>query len=460
MMKRILILFAFLLSAYPLSVWAACTGSSPTWISSADSASVNSCISSASAGDTINVQAGTFSWSPTLTKRVSIIGGSGGGTTTINGSLYFTPTINQDTYQLRVSNFTINGSGSSGEGNAVIQWGSRTTDYNLGTGIPQPYNARLDHCIITNNGTGVAVSIHDTLYGVIDHNTFGTSGAGYTYVMWNESSYRENAFNVHPQMDYTPGGIGSLYVEDNIVWVNNDGRLVAHNVGGRVVYRYNTINFRGSNQAIMDIHGTQGVDYASAWGVEFYGNLAGSGSGGIADVRSGIDRFFWNVSPGAGIQYYFGQLMVCPSTNPEAEMIHDSYSWNNRASYTGSLGYPYTGTTGNCGGHTRPAVGVDYFYENSSPGVTSGTLANIPGTCTTGQGYWATNQTAGLTNLTNYVGDITTNPSRQTIQGTLYKCTSSNTWTAFYTPYTYPHPLTTGIPGGIPVVRPSAPVLR
>jgi hypothetical protein len=27
------------------------------------------------------------------------------------------------------------------------------------------------------------------------------------------------------------------------------------------------------------------------------------------------------------------------------------------------------------------------------------------------------------------------------ISGTLYKCTAINTWTAYYTPYTYPHPL-------------------
>jgi len=35
---------------------------------------------------------------------------------------------------------------------------------------------------------------------------------------------------------------------------------------------------------------------------------------------------------------------------------------------------------------------------------------------------------------------VGTNPSTP-ISGTLYKCTSANTWTAYYTPYTYPHPL-------------------
>jgi hypothetical protein len=68
----------------------------------------------------------------------------------------------------------------------------------------------------------------------------------------------------------------------------------------------------------------------------------------------------------------------------------------------------------------------------SSIGVGQGTFANRPSTCTAGtdpaQGniaapgvaYWATDQS------------------------TLYVCNPTNTWTAYYTPYTYPHPLTQG----------------
>jgi hypothetical protein len=451
MMKRIFMIFVYLLLAYPFSVWAACTGSSPTWVSSADSTSINSCISQASPGDTINVQSGTFSWSPTLSKRVSIIGGYGGGTTTINGRLTFVPTVGSETYILRVSNFTINGGGGTGDSAAVIEWGSGSADFNLGT--ENPHGARLDHCTILNNGTGNGVSLHDTLYGVIDHNTFGSSSGGYTYVLWNESGYRTNAFGISPQSTYAPGMAGSgrsTYFEDNIVYVNADGRLIAHNVGGRTCFRYNTIHLRGAIQGVMDIHGTQGSDYASAWGVEFYGNIVtGASLGEFVDTRSGNNTMFYNSGPSnGGFQMYWGTYMSCPTTAPNEEMIHDAYHWNNRANLTGSKVGCYRGTynTNTCGSYAnRPLAGRDYFDDTAtSPGISEGTLAALPGTCTTGQGYWATDQTTGLTNLTNYVGDITTYPSRQTIAGTLYKCTATNVWTAYYTPYTYPHPLQSG----------------
>ena len=59
---------------------------------------------------------------------------------------------------------------------------------------------------------------------------------------------------------------------------------------------------------------------------------------------------------------------------------------------------------------------------NGTTGVGSGTLSSRPSTCTPMVAYWATD--------TN----------------TLYQCSSTNSWTAYYTPYTYPHPLTQGDP--------------
>lgn len=74
-------------------------------------------------------------------------------------------------------------------------------------------------------------------------------------------------------------------------------------------------------------------------------------------------------------------------------------------------------------------------------GTGSGTLSARPSTCTTGVAYWATDQ--GSWNGSGSGGN-----------GVLYKCTATNTWTSYYTPYTYPHPL---ISGGTPTT--ATPVL-
>lgn len=77
---------------------------------------------------------------------------------------------------------------------------------------------------------------------------------------------------------------------------------------------------------------------------------------------------------------------------------------------------------------------------NGTVGTGIGTLANRPTTCTAGVGYWAVDQ--GSWNAGSFTYTYPNGGSTYS-QGQLYKCTAANTWTLYWTPLTYPHPLQT-----------------
>lgn len=117
------------------------------------------------------------------------------------------------------------------------------------------------------------------------------------------------------------------------------------------------------------------------------------------------------------------------------------YAWDNTLS--GSQAVSIIGFASSLSGYVQSSALLadnrDYYQQfgalgesgsfNGTKGVGQGLLSARPSTCTGGTdpmtggaspgvGYWATD--------TN----------------TLYVCNPTNTWTAYYTPYTYPHPLT------------------
>jgi hypothetical protein len=166
------------------------------------------------------------------------------------------------------------------------------------------------------------------------------------------------------------------------------------------------------------------------WGRGQGAYVSGSGitGGGVvpaAPMNEVLDPAYeWDntITPGSALGQQFG-------TNYAGQTIQnrDFYTDNWKA---GALSGPtaQTSTTAPFNGSTT----CNAASGNYTCGVGFGTLANRPTSCTTGVGYFATDQGSWNTSGNGFG------------QGELFKCTSTNTWSLAYTPYTYPHPLAGG----------------
>lgn len=162
-------------------------------------------------------------------------------------------------------------------------------------------------------------------------------------------------------------------------------------------------------------------------------NSAGPGSGSFPQKC--------NLTQNPGCTIFTGQWPRQP--------LEPMYFWNNNASPASGWG----GAFFSDGSGGRLTSNVDYYPAasgiqtspsspfNGKSGTGWGTLANRPSTCTTGVGYFATDQGNWNTSTSNPYG-----VNQSGASGVLYTCTPQGTWTTYYMPYTYPHPLTQGDP--------------
>ena len=466
-----------------------------------DQKSVQAAVGAATYGDKIQVCGGPATWSAQpqacaadsmlcIKKGISLEGGIGGTTTiTLSGSAPRGAIVYEPDSTSGTSNtpFEFTGfvlvAGASGYGEGMLNVTNRTSS--LITRVKIHHNtfrssALNEHAIVINLAT----------YGVAYSNTFIDIG---TPIKVEGGDLRSWALG---HRGYGTGN--SFFFEDNAMSFTAstpvDDYGVTAGQGGSLVYRYNTWNtaHNPSGNEMNDLHGLQsmtssntacnggcsgapggpcytqlidGRRCADQWSQvksEFYGNKwtnLGNTYGGYSYLV--IHRGSWmlmfnndltgtysgSYPPQPKYRQYACDESQNPATPAYSQHIQNTYVFNNfynganqPMSGLGPKGQAYGPDYCSSGiGSYTITEDIDYFNLSASfdgtSGVGCGSLAFRPSTCTTGVGYWATNQSC--TNLAGMVGASPATP----LSGTLYKCTATNTWTSYYTPYTYPHPL-------------------
>lgn len=474
---------------------------------------VQTAINNATAGDTICIPAGSQTWttataftpSVTINKAVTLQGTTsctGSPVTCVDGTVINDGTgsgssevvLFMNTANARVTGISFKDPRALSDAKGVvdIRCGSCRFDHNS---LTQTNSVSAPHGIMAYWPTSGSILI-DHNY-IRDHNAsvdvFGArSGSDGTYpgdLSWETA--------------LTLGSDNAVYIEDNNFdhTVRLDGAYDAYS-GARVVFRYNTVS-----KTSIGSHGLDSGGLRSALSQEVLRNTF-TNSGGAYDVwwstRGGTALILANTINPTGGSYnahmrisnfrsndvscgVCGSWTLCNGTTvydqnttgqqgyicrdqagrgPETDSVNDWPVNTVTPTFSEAL-YPIY-SSGNDFKGAAPSisnVGIgssdgtltnvtrvqtyhilnnrDFYVEvpsfDGTTGTGSGTLAARPATCTAGVAYWATDQGSW-----NQAGGS---------QGVLYKCTSTNTWTLYYTPYTYPHPLQGASGGG------SAPIL-
>lgn len=395
----------------------ACT----TTTASLASATVQAAITAAASGDVICLPAGTITWTGAVggdenglvtipsTKGVTIQG-AGVGSTTINSGTSGThhhlfQIITHVTVPSRITGINFTGGTTGDTGRRFIVIHGATTNARF----------RVDHNAFTGGDT--QINVREAQYGLMDHNAF-TAGdfCEILHIYGDGSSDWTNAV--------VPGSADAVYVEDNTftqpsLTGDHGASAIQSYDGARTVIRYNTFT-----RQQIDQHGTAGMVGARWW--EIYNNTFASGAAAVADWFS-----FADIRAGSGVVYNNART---------GGTVGGGRVWQFREEDTG---YPASYQVGR--GQSQAAL-PGYYWSNSTdfsldfPTPTMVQLnrdiyapttgAALPATCTPPTAFWLT--TAGGNWDTTHGGSN---------DGALYKCTATNVYTLYWTPYTYPHPL-------------------
>jgi len=415
---------------------------------SCEYADVQAAVSSVSVGGTVNVPAGNCTWTSKLTldKGIGLIGAGADRTVIANGIvahdylIQYKPANYDLNTPVRISGFGFD-LGNNGPG---ILFGTRnkTAPFVINT------KGRIDHNKFYNarNAGYQAIWNTGTVRGVVDNNIFD----GVAYPTRADTGAGASWWDYFPLVKFGAAN-DSLYFEDNVFTNVFHGIISDCQYNGRYIFRYNTISIpqdpHGS-YPLFDMHGNANSTFYSCFGGEIYGNSVDEGIYGATFLaqRGGRVLVFNNYlkgNDGAHIKLYEEYPdSASPTSSGNTQTPIESYYWNNWTQRRTELQRIYTSISTSASWANGLVEDVNFFNSkdgfNGTTGVGCGPLSTRPPTCSTGVGYWATDQSCSSVEPAT----VGAHPA-QPISGTLYKCTSPNIWTSYYTPFTYPHPIRT-----------------